>query len=126
MTQCGRAMHACAARESLRKSRLAVLVCLITPCAPEDKRARPPFGVQTMLRIHFMQQWSTLSDPAMEKSLHHVPLFREFSGLRWDTAVPDETTIHADRKATAQRTKSVSRIYCAPSPPINAHCADLP
>lgn len=46
-----------------------------------------------MLRIHFMQQWFTLSDPAMEESLHDVPLLREFAGVNWDTAVPDETTI---------------------------------
>ena len=71
----------------------AALVGLITPYAPEGKRGRPPFAVETMLRIHFMQQWFTLSDPAMEESLHDVPLFREFAGLNWDTAVPDETTI---------------------------------
>ena len=29
----------------------------------------------------------------MEEALHDVPLFREFAGLNWDTAVPDETTI---------------------------------
>ena len=71
----------------------AALVALIAPYAPEGRRGRPPFGVQTMLRIHFMQQWFTLSDPAMEEALHDVPLFREFAGLTWDTAVPDETTI---------------------------------
>jgi IS5 family transposase len=69
------------------------LVGLITPYALEGKRGRPPFAVETMLRIHFMQQWFTLSDPAMEESLHDVPLFREFAGLNWDTAVPDESTI---------------------------------
>lgn len=71
----------------------AALVALITPYAPEGKRGRPPFAVETMLRIHFMQQWFTLSDPAMEEALHDVPMFREFAGLNWDTAVPDETTI---------------------------------
>ncbi len=71
----------------------AALVDLITPYAPEGRRGRPPFAVQTMLRIHFMQQWFTLSDPAMEEALHDVPLFREFAGLNWNTAVPDETTI---------------------------------
>jgi IS5 family transposase len=71
----------------------AALVSLIAPYAPEGKRGRPPFAVETMLRIHFMQQWFTLSDPAMEEALHDVPLFREFAGLNWDTAVPDETTI---------------------------------
>ncbi len=41
------------------------LVGLITPYAPEGKRGRPPYAVDTMLRIHFMQRWFTLSDPAM-------------------------------------------------------------
>lgn len=71
----------------------AALVALITLYAPEGRRGRRPFAVETMLRVDFMQQWFTLSDPVMEKSLHDVPLFREFAGLNWDTAVPDETTI---------------------------------
>ena len=69
------------------------LVDLITPYAPEGRRGRPPFAVETMLRIHFMQQWFTLSDPAMEEALHDMALFREFAGLDWDTRLPDETTI---------------------------------
>lgn len=56
------------------------LEALIAPHAPEGRRGRPPFAVATMLRIHFMQQWFTLSDPAMEEALHDVPLFREFAG----------------------------------------------
>ena len=69
------------------------LIDLITPHAPEGKRGRPPFAVETMLRIHFMQQWFTLSDPAMEEALHDMPLLRDFAGLNWDTRLPDETTI---------------------------------
>ena len=57
------------------------LVALITPYAPEGRRGCPPFAVETMLRVHFMQQWFTLSDPAMEEALHDMPLFREFAGL---------------------------------------------
>jgi transposase, IS5 family len=71
----------------------AALVELVGPYAPEGKKGRPPFAVETMLRVHFMQQWFTLSDPAMEESLHDVPLFREFSGLNWDSRIPDESTI---------------------------------
>jgi IS5 family transposase len=72
----------------------AGLVELVSPYAPDGRRGRPPFPVETMLRIHFMQQWFTLSDPAMEESLHDVPLFREFSQVHnWDTRLPDETTI---------------------------------
>src|SRR5690349_17412581 len=71
----------------------AALVGLVAPHAPQAKTGRPPFPIQTMLRIHFMQQWFTLSDPAMEEALHDVPLFREFAQLGWDTRLPDESTI---------------------------------
>ena len=69
------------------------LEALIAPYMPEGHRGRPPFALGTMLRIHFMQQWFTLSDPAMEEALHDVPLFREFSALNYDTRLPDESTI---------------------------------
>ena len=72
----------------------ASLVQLVAPFAPEGKKGRPPFALESMLRIHFMQQWFTLSDPAMEEALHDVPLLREFSGLdSWTTRLPDESTI---------------------------------
>lgn len=72
----------------------AALVELVAIHAPEGKKGRPPFRIETMLRIHFMQQWFTLSDPAMEEALHDVPLFREFAGLdNWATRLPDESTI---------------------------------
>ena len=70
------------------------LVALVSPFMPEGRRGRPPFPVEAMLRIHFMQQWFNLSDPAMEDALHDVPLFRDFAGLGgWDDRLPDESTI---------------------------------
>jgi IS5 family transposase len=85
-------------REFLDEMNLVVpwseLIGLITPHAPSGKTGRPPFAVATMLRIHFMQQWFGLSDPAMEEALHDVPLYREFSGLDAGiTRLPDESTI---------------------------------
>ncbi|TNV44552.1 IS5 family transposase, partial [Corallococcus exiguus] len=72
----------------------AELVALVSPYLPEGKRGRPPFPCETMLRIHFMQQWFALSDPAMEEALHDMPVFREFAGLEgWDERLPDESTI---------------------------------
>ena len=69
------------------------LVAVVSPYTRESKTGRPPFAVLTMLRIHFMQQWFTLSDPAMEEALHDVPLFREFAGLSLGDRLPDDSTI---------------------------------
>ena len=72
----------------------SALVALIEPHMPVGERGRPRFPAEPMLRIHFMQQWFTLSDPAMEEALHDVPLFREFAGLGgWSDHLPDESTI---------------------------------
>lgn len=72
----------------------ADLVILVLPFLPQGKRGRPPFPCETMLRIHFMQQWFALSDPAMEEALHDMSVFREFAGLEgWDERLPDESTI---------------------------------
>ena len=71
-----------------------VLVQIVEPHYPKAKTGRPPFGIQTMLRIHYLQQWFGLSDPAMEEALHDVPLYREFAKLDGVGArLPDETTI---------------------------------
>ena len=72
----------------------AALASLIEPHAPAGKTGRPPFAVLTMLRIHFLQQWFGLSDPAMEEALHDTPLGCEFALLDAGMArMPDETTI---------------------------------
>jgi IS5 family transposase len=70
------------------------LIALIEPHYPKGRTGRPPFPVATMLRIHFMQQWFSLSDPSMEEALHDIPLYREFALLGTGmTRLPDESTI---------------------------------
>ena len=72
----------------------AALVQIVEPHCPRAKTGRPPFPVETMLRIHYLQQWFSLSDPAMEEALHDTPLFREFAKIDQGVArLPDETTI---------------------------------
>jgi IS5 family transposase len=71
----------------------ADLVTLIAPYYPEGKNGRPPFPLMTMLRTHFMQQWFSLSDPAMEEAFFDTPLFREFAQLEEFARLPDESTI---------------------------------
>ena len=87
-------------REFLDEMNLVVpwfeLVSLIAPHVParNAKGGRPPFAVETMLRIHFLQQWFTLSDPAMEEALYDTPMFREFVQLdQGQENLPDESTI---------------------------------
>jgi IS5 family transposase len=46
-----------------------------------------------MLRIHCLQLWWNLSDPAMEEELHERPLYRRFAGLEGAARMPDETTV---------------------------------
>jgi IS5 family transposase len=47
-----------------------------------------------MLRIHFMQQWFNLSDPAMEDALYDSESMRRFAGIELvDDAITDESTI---------------------------------
>ena len=72
------------------------LVQLAEPFAPKPgaKGGRPAFPLQTMLRIHFMQQWFGLSDPAMEEALHDVPMYQSFAHLDAGVGyIPDESTI---------------------------------
>lgn len=74
----------------------AALVSLIQPPARGAHQAlggRPPFPIETMLRIHCLQLWWNLSDPAMEEELHERPLYRRFAGLEGAARMPDETTI---------------------------------
>lgn len=71
----------------------AELVEVITPYYPEGKKGRPPFSLETMLRVHFMQQWFSLSDPGMEEAFFDTPLYREFAQLEELSRLPDESTI---------------------------------
>ena len=72
------------------------LVALIQPHARGAHQAlggRPPFPIEMMLRIHCLQLWWNLSDPAMEEELHERPLYRRFAGLDGAARMPDESTI---------------------------------
>ncbi|MBP6614898.1 MAG: IS5 family transposase, partial [Aquabacterium sp.] len=69
------------------------LVELIAPYYPEGKNGRPPFALQTMLRIHCMQQWFDLSDLGMEEAFFDTPVYREFAQLDANGRLPDESTI---------------------------------
>ncbi len=67
----------------------------IEPFYPKPKGAgRRPVGVERMLRIHLLQHWFNLSDPAAEEALYDSQALRDFVGIDLGREpVPDETTI---------------------------------
>lgn len=71
------------------------LTALIEPVYPTgDGAGRPPIGLERMLRIHFLQHWFNLSDPAAEEALYDSRAMREFVGIDLGREpAPDETTI---------------------------------
>jgi IS5 family transposase len=73
----------------------AELAAVIEPFYPAGKGAgRPPIGIERMLRIHFVQHWFNLSDPAVEEALYDSRALRRFVGIDLGREpVPDETTI---------------------------------
>ena len=68
---------------------------IIEPFYPKPQGAgRPPIGLEWMLRIHFLQHWFNLSDPALEEALYDSRAMRRFVGIDLGREpVPDETTI---------------------------------
>ncbi|HNK51687.1 MAG TPA: IS5 family transposase [Nitrospira sp.] len=73
----------------------AELVAVIEPVYPKaDGPGRPPVGIERMLRLHCLQQWFNLSDPAVEEALYDSRAMRQFVGIDLGREpVPDETTI---------------------------------
>ena len=73
----------------------AELVAVIQPVYPKANGAgRPPVGIERMLRLHCLQQWFNLSDPAVEEALYDSRAMRQFVGIDLGREpVPDETTI---------------------------------
>jgi len=71
------------------------LCAVIEPFYPQPEGAgRPPIGLERMLRIHFLQHWFNLSDPAVEEALYDSRAMRRFVGIDLGREpAPDETTV---------------------------------
>jgi len=70
-----------------------VLLKIIEPHYPVAGRGRRPYALESMLRVHLMQNWFALSDPAMEEALYEIASLRSFARLSLNEPLPDETTI---------------------------------
>jgi IS5 family transposase len=91
------------ARQSRREQFLATmekvvpwraLEALVEPYYPKAGNGRQPVGLSIMLRVYFLQQWFSLSDPGAEDALYESPVLRRFAGIDLGrAAAPDETTV---------------------------------
>ena len=54
---------------------------------------RRPYSLSVMLRVHCIQLFYNLSDPAMADALYESESMRRFAGRRLSGPLPDETTI---------------------------------
>ena len=64
----------------------------VRPYYPKAGRGRAPYGLECMLRVHCVQLFYNLSDPATEDMLYEIERVRRFTGISLSKA-PDETTI---------------------------------
>lgn len=69
------------------------LESLIEPFYYKKATGRPPYPLKVMLRIHALQLFYNLSDPAMEDALYEIASMRRFAGLSLSGNLPDESTI---------------------------------
>jgi IS5 family transposase len=72
----------------------AELVAVVAPYWGGGETGRKPTDVELLLRLHCLQLWYNLSDPALEDAVHDRLSFQRF--LRLDPLtqkVPDETTV---------------------------------
>ena len=65
----------------------------LRPVYPAGARGRPPYPLAMLLRIHCVQLFYNLSDPAMEDALYDSAAVQRFVGLAARDPRPDETTI---------------------------------
>ncbi|AYZ58132.1 IS5 family transposase [Pseudomonas aeruginosa] len=72
----------------------AGLLALIELFYPKAGNGRRPYPLESMLRIHLLQNWFALSDPAMEEALYEITSLRQFAQLSLTQgSIPEDTTI---------------------------------
>jgi hypothetical protein len=61
---------------------------------PEGKSGRMLRPVVSLLRVHLMPQWLTLSDPTMEEAQHDRPLLRDLGLSRTTNECDHDAEFH--------------------------------
>jgi IS5 family transposase len=101
----------------------AQLCAVIEPFYPKERAdgGRRPVGLERMLRIHFLQQWYALSDPAVEEALYDSAAMRRFVGIDLGReSAPDETTVCKFRHLL-ERNGLANKLFAAVKDHLNQH-----
>ena len=53
------------------------LCAVVEPFYPRPGNGRPPVDLERMLRLHFLQHWFNLSDPAAKEALYDLISMRQ-------------------------------------------------
>ena len=101
------------------------LCAVIAPHYPKDPEpgagGRRTVGLERMLRIHFLQQWYALSDPAVEEALYDSAAMRRFVGIDLgQEGAPDETTVCKFRHLL-EKHGLAARLFAAVSRHLEQH-----
>ncbi len=96
-----------------------VLLALIEPHYPKTGGpSRQSYRLETIVRIHLLQQWYALSDRAMEEALCDTPVMRQFIQIGGLEEIPDENTILNFRRLLEEH-----QLAAAMFKQLNAHLA---
>lgn len=70
------------------------MVEVVRPFYPSGRRGRPPRGIETMLRMYFIQDWFNLSVPGVEDVIYDSYAMRSFMRIDFlKEQVPDASTL---------------------------------
>lgn len=87
----------------------ARLLAVIGPHYPKGERARPPLGLERMLRVYFLHQWYGLADEAIEDALYDSQALRSFARIDLSAeGVPDAATLLKFRRLLEKRVEIVA------------------
>ena len=76
----------------------------IRPYYPKAGKGRAPYGLESMLRVHCVQLFYNLSDPATEGMLYEIERVRRFTGISL-SKVPDDRKRERDPEMKQVRRK---------------------
>lgn len=113
------------------------LLALIEPHFPKvgPKGGRPPMPIETMLRVHFLQQWYALGDPMAEALLlRHTDYFTAHMAslpkfffcaachLGERKAIePDQVRFWSNTSQLKNKTVERNQLLCPASQPFDSH-----